>query len=220
MTFFTELKRRNVLRVVLAYLAASWLIVQVAETVLPILGFSLGALRVLLVLLLVGLLISAVLAWVYELTPEGLKLERDIDREQSVTRQTGRKLDRVVIVVLGVALAYFIVDKYVVEPVRDEQRLAEARQQSEPTAAEATTDPSIAVLPFADMSADQNQQYFSDGLAEELINLLSRDRRVAGDLADLLVLVHRFVCRHSVRRRGTGGRLTFLKAVSVGSTTG
>ena len=129
MKFFDELKRRNVLRVGLAYLVGSWLIVQVAETVLPAFGVGSATFRILVILLAIGFVFVLILAWVFELTPGGLKLERDIDRSKSVTRATGKKLDRVVILFLGIALSYFALDKFVFEPARNAERVENAGQQ-------------------------------------------------------------------------------------------
>ena len=175
MKFLDELARRNVIRVGLAYLVASWLIVQVAETVLPAFGFGPEIVRTIVILLFIGFLLTLVVAWTFELTPGGLKLERDVDRSQSITRSTGKRLDRIVIVVLGIALSFFALDKFVFEPMRYAERIEDARQQGRSeTMAESRKDASIAVLPFADLSPDQDHQYFSDGLAEEILNLLAK----------------------------------------------
>jgi hypothetical protein len=108
MSLFAELRRRNVFRVGVAYAAIAWLLVQVADVVFPLLGAPDWVLNILVVVLLLGLPVAVVFAWVFELTPEGVKREKDIDRSASITRSTGRKLDRVIIVVLVIALGYFI----------------------------------------------------------------------------------------------------------------
>lgn len=171
MGLISELQRRNVFRVAVAYLAAAWLVLQVAETLLPAYGFGDGAIRTLIALLGIGLAAALIFAWVFELTPEGLKLESDVDRSLSITRQTGKKLDRVIILVLSIALLYFAFDKFVLGDIRIESARQEGRAEA---LIERHGDKSIAVLPFADMSVHGDQEYMSDGIAEELLNLLTR----------------------------------------------
>ena len=111
MSLFAELKRRNVLRAGAAYIVTGWLIIQVIETVLPAYGYGDAAIRLVVTLLAIGLIPSLIFAWAFELTPEGIKKEKDIERSYSMTPTTGKKLDRVIMVVL--ALGYFAVDKFV-----------------------------------------------------------------------------------------------------------
>ncbi len=96
--FFEELKRRNVLRVAIAYLAVSWLLIQIFETLFPIFGQSDALIRLVAILLIIGVPLVLIFSWLYELTPEGLKLERDVDRVRSIVQHTGKKLDRAIIV--------------------------------------------------------------------------------------------------------------------------
>src|SRR5210317_1190960 len=100
MSFFAELKRRNVIRVGIAYAVVSWVIAQIAEFAFENFGAPDWVLKSLVVVLLLGLPIVLIIAWAYELTPEGIKREKEVDRSQSITSQTGRKLDRTIIVVL------------------------------------------------------------------------------------------------------------------------
>lgn len=173
--FLAELKRRNVFRVALAYAAGSWLLIQIVETLFPVFGLSDQAVRNFVLLLAIGFVPALVFAWLYEITPEGLKLERDVDRSRSLTPQTGKKLDRAIIVVLALALTLFALDKFLLDPARDAKSIEAAREQGRSEAVlEAFGENSIAVLPFADLSPDQDQEYFSDGIAEELLNLLAR----------------------------------------------
>ena len=174
MQLFSELRRRNVFRVAAAYLVSAWLIIQVVETVFPPFGFGDAAIRAVVITLGIGLVPVLVVSWAFELTPEGLKLERDIDPAQSVTRRTGRKLDRAIVAVLALAVGYFAVDKFVLDPARDAEQLQNARQAGRSEAVIASVgNRSIAVLPFADMSPENDQSYFSKGIAEELLNLLA-----------------------------------------------
>jgi TolB-like protein/Tfp pilus assembly protein PilF len=178
LSFFNELKRRNVLRVAAAYVVAAWLIIQVVETIFPAFGFGDSAVRIATIVLAICLIPTIVLSWVYEITPEGLKLEKDVDRSRSITPQTGKKLDRIIMVVLAISLTFFAIDKFVIEPKRDAEQLEIATEKAvEKAFAEveaALPERSIAVLPFVDMSPEGDQEYFSDGISEELLNLLAK----------------------------------------------
>ena len=186
MHLFHELKRRNVLRAATAYIVASWLIIQVVETVFPAFGFGEAAVRIAVIVLVVGFVPAVVLAWAFELTPSGLKHEKDVDYSSPAFKQFGKRLDRIIMVVLALALGLFAFDKFVLEPEREASQLAtleeqkateveEARQQGRTEAlVDSYGDKSIAVLPFDDMSAEGDQEYMSDGIAEELLNLLAR----------------------------------------------
>ena len=186
MSLFNELKRRNVFRVGAAYVVAAWLLIQVAETIFPLFGFDDSPARVVVILLAIGFLPTLAFAWAFEMTPEGLKKEKDVDRSKSVTPYTGKKLDQMILVVMVLALAYFSFDKFVLSEQREatmerqaNERLAsateQARQQGRSEALVVHfSDNSIAVLPFVDMSVDKDQEYMSDGIAEELLNLLAK----------------------------------------------
>ncbi len=116
MPFFAELKRRNVVRVGIAYVVAGWLLAQVGEFAAGYLGAPDWALKIFVLFLILGLPMVLVFAWAFELTPEGLKLEKHVDREKSITMQTGRKLDFIIIVVMAIALMYMVADKFVGKP--------------------------------------------------------------------------------------------------------
>jgi TolB-like protein len=176
MSFFDELKRRNVFRVGFAYAVVAWVIAQVADLALESFGTPEWVMKTLLFMMAIGFVVSLVIAWAYELTPDGIKRARDVDPVESITHETGRKLDRLFIVVLLIALATLLVERYYF-------RGSAAVEEAEPVAAslpqaaggESPRDgPSVAVLPFVNMSSDPEQGYFSDGISEEILNVLTR----------------------------------------------
>ncbi len=160
-----ELKRRNVFRVGVAYVVVAWLIIQVVETVSEPLGLPEWTVAFFIVLLLAGFPVILLFSWAFELTPDGLKKTRDVDRDESVTAHTGKKLNYTTIFVLVLALGYFIWERQAPDEPLPDDAAAEVTQ---------TETISVAVLPFVNMSADPNQDYFSDGISEELLNLLAK----------------------------------------------
>jgi TolB-like protein len=231
MSLFRELKRRNVLRVGAAYVVAAWLVVQVVETIFPAFGFGDAAVRIVTIVFAIGLLPALIFAWAFELTPEGLKKESEVDRSQSITPHTGKKLDRMIMLVLALASGYFAFDKFVLNPQREAElaqqstaAVEQARQEGRTEAlVESFGDQSIAVLAFDDMSQDGDQEYLSDGIAEELLNLLAKipDLRVISrssafsykgkdiklaQLAEELNVAH--ILEGSVRKAGNRVRIT------------
>ena len=175
MALISELKRRNVFRVALLYLVAGWVILQVAELLFDVLKLPDWTSRLVLGLLVLGFPLALIFSWVYELTPEGLKREHEIDRNQSITHSTARKLDMVVGALLVVAIGMLAFDRY----AGREHSAGGAASRTAPAAApaplQARSGPaSIAVLPFVNMSDDKANDYFSDGLSEELLNVLAK----------------------------------------------
>ena len=172
---FTELRRRNVFKVAIVYVITAWIIAQVADLSLESFEAPVWVIKAFLTFLALGFPVAVIFAWAFEITPEGIKKEKDVDRSQSITPETGRRIDFAIIGMLVVAVAYFAFDKFVLRP--DAGSSAE-----QVTEAAAPAVYSIAVLPFVNMSADAEQEYFSDGISEELLNLLAKvkDFRVAG----------------------------------------
>jgi len=192
MNLLKELNRRNVIRMAGLYLVGAWLVTQVAATLLPVFETPGWVMKALVGLLAIGFFAALVVSWVFELTPDGLKRDADVEVTQSIAPQTARRMDRMLLVVMALALGYFAVDKFVLAP----GRLASSAPQlvtpasTDASAATPAAQPapasieskSIAVLAFANMSADKDNEYFSDGVAEEILNALAKvdDLKVAG----------------------------------------
>ncbi len=172
MSFFNELKRRNVFRVGIAYTVAAWLLIQVTDIVFPRIGLPDSTVTLVIALLSIGFIPALIFAWAFEMTPDGIKREKDVDRVQSITPQTGRKLDRMIILALAAVLAWFLIDEYYFEPQETGASTAAVKHESDVEPASTEMVKSIAVLPFVNMSADAENEYFSDGISEELLNVL------------------------------------------------
>ena len=158
MNLLAELKRRNVYRAAAFYAASAWLLVQVATQVFPFFHIAEWVVRWIVVAAVVGFPFLLAFAWFYEWTPEGLKRESAIAPAESITRHTRKKLDRWIIAVLGAAVVLLLTDRFVLHK----------------DAGTAVEDHSIAVLPLVNESGDANDEYFSDGLSEDLINALTQ----------------------------------------------
>lgn len=227
MSLFNELKRRNVFRVGIAYIVVAWLVAQVLQLVFESFGSPDWVMKTVLVLLATGLPFALFFAWAFEMTPEGLKRESEVDRTQSITPQTGKKLNTMIFAVMALAIAYFSYDKFVLTSERDAALVEAATQSTSDQVATqetpAQTDNSIAVLPFVNMSDDASNEYFSDGLSEELLNLLAKipELRVAArtssfslkgkelqiaEVGEILKVAH--VLEGSVRKSGNQVRIT------------
>ena len=228
MNFFSELKRRNVIRMAGLYLVGAWLLVQVAGTVLPMFGAPDWLPRSIVILLAIGFLPALIFTWVFELTPAGLKRDEDVRPEESIAPQTARRMNRLIIAVLVLALAYFGFDKFVLTPRREAALVAATeksmatRHSSEVAIADVDTK-SIAVLPFVNMTSDKENEFFADGLSEEILNSLARidGMRVVGRTSsfqfkakaeDLRTIGEKLgvakVLEGSVRREGERARIT------------
>ena len=170
-TLFQEFKRRNVIRVAVAYAVMSWLVLQVADMAVPALHLPEWVNSLIFLLLVLGFVPVLVFAWAFELTPEGIKLQKEVDRDQSITRETGKKLNHITLAALALVVVFVIGERFLFPPASApvEQTLASG-------------DVSIAVLPFTDMSPNRDQDYFSDGISEEILNGLAKLKtmKVAG----------------------------------------
>ena len=218
MSLISELKRRNVFRVALLYAVACWLILQVTDVGMSLLGLPEWTGRFVFFLLLLGFPLVVLFSWAYEITPEGLKKESDVPRDESITAETARKLNTAVVVLLVLAIGGLIVDRLIPEQGMPAESTVAVDGTETPA-----TEKSIAVLPFVNMSSDAENEYFSDGLSEELLNLLARipELQVAArtsafsfkgvdaditEIGDKLNVAH--VLEGSVRKSGDQIRIT------------
>jgi TolB-like protein len=247
-SLFAELKRRNVFRVGIAYVVGGWLLLQLTDVLSQLLDLPEVVGRVIVMLVVIGLPVALFFAWAFEITPEGVKREKYVDRSQSITPQTGKKLNNTILVLMALAIAYLLYDKFSgatqpglaqsgsdhfsqptagKETKADEKSVltpVEATNKSALTPVEATpTQKSIVVLPFINMSNDPEQEFFSDGLSEELLNVLAqiRDLRVIsrtsafafkGKDVDIPTIAAQLNVTHvlegSVRKAGNDVRIT------------
>jgi len=196
MNLFDELKRRNVFRVAIGYAITAWLLLQVVDLVLDNIHAPDWVMQVFMLALAIGFPLALFFAWAFELTPEGVKRESEVDRSKSIAPQTGRKMDRNIIIAMTLALAYFAYDKFLdsapdslpqATVTTGEKLESQNPSVGEPASANVPVAPlenpkpalnpnekSVAVLPFVNMSDDTQNEYFSDGISEELLNVLVR----------------------------------------------
>ena len=162
--FWGELKRRNVFKVAVTYAIVSWIALQVADVVFPALNVPAWVLSLLTVLLLIGFPIALLLSWAFELTPDGIKPTAEVAPEHSIRTRTGQRLNYLMTGALVALLALVVVDKYMLDD----------RTPTAAATAPAAPEKSIAVLPFVNLSSDREQEYWSDGLSEEILNQLAQ----------------------------------------------
>ncbi len=162
-SFFAELRRRNVIRVAIAYGIVGWILTEVASVVFEAFEFPTWGIQLFISFVALGFPMALIFAWAFEMTPEGLKREKDVDRSQSITPRTGRKLDFIIIGTLALALVVVVIDNYVLD-----------RKPGPEIAVDSSDVKTVAVLPFVNMSDDPANEYFSDGISEELLNVLVR----------------------------------------------
>ncbi|MHA1543632.1 MAG: tetratricopeptide repeat protein [Alphaproteobacteria bacterium] len=160
--FFSELKRRNVVRVAIAYAVVSWVVLQFVDIIQDPLNLPDWFQTVTIVFLGIGFPIALIVSWAFEVTPEGVMKTAEVDKSKSVTHGTGQKINKLIIGALGLAVAFLLYDKFLLSP-------------EGPLIEEAEAGPvSIAVLPFSDLSQAGDQEYFGDGVAEEILNILTK----------------------------------------------
>src|SRR5215470_15410862 len=164
--FFGELKRRNVYKVAIAYAVVAWLLMQVASQIFPFFDIPSWGVRLVVLLLIIGFPIALILAWAFELTPEGIKRTEDVDLSKSIRRKTGRKLDFLIIAVLLLVIAALLFQRF-------------HAKVSPPVSS--SPEKSIAVLPFENLSEDKANAYLADGIQEEILTRLAK-------IADLKVI--------------------------------
>jgi TolB-like protein/cytochrome c-type biogenesis protein CcmH/NrfG len=225
-SFIKELRKRNIPRVAVAYLLTSWLVIQIADTIFPNIGLTAVSVKMVTVISAIGFFPFLLFAWLFEFTPEGLKWEKNVQRSGAGVKISSRKLDILIIIILATALGYFTVDKFIMDPRQDAEKLKKAVESAVERVEEEildATDYSLAVLPFVNISSDPEQEYFSDGLSEELLNLLANipELRVAartssfsfrGEKIDIPTVAESlnvsYVLEGSVRKGGNQVRIT------------
>ena len=241
LSLFAELRRRNVFKAAAAYLALGWIVVQITATLVPALNLPSSLVPIVTWIGVIGFPFVIMFSWIYELTPEGLKRESEVDRSASITHSTNRRLDHIIIGLLVLAIGLFVFDRFSPRKAQPVAASGEATTPaansastpSTPSASPAVNDNSIAVLPFVNMSSDKEQEYFSDGISEELLNLLAKipqlqvtartssfsfkgkDIKIP-DIARQLHVAH--VLEGSVRKAGNSVRIT-AQLIRAGTDT-
>ncbi|PZO09397.1 MAG: hypothetical protein DCF27_05670 [Lysobacteraceae bacterium] len=235
MNFIAELRRRNVIRMAGLYLVVAWLIVQVAETVLPAFDVPGWVLRAIILVLAIGFVPALIFSWLFEFTPEGLKRDADVDPAQSIAPVTAKRMDTLTLGAVALLLVVIAANRYWPSappaPSPETETVARTGDPSAP-ASGAVPPNSIAVLPFVNMSSDPEQEYFSDGISEEILNVLARvpglqvaartssfsfkgGKQEVPEIAQALQV--RLVLEGSVRKQGDQVRIT---AQLIDATTG
>lgn len=184
MSLIAELKRRNVFRVGIAYVVGGWLLLQLADVLSELLDLPDVVGRIIVMVVAIGLPVALFFAWAFEMTPDGVKLEKEVDRSQSITPKTGKKLNNTILVMMALAIAYLLFDKFSgpAQPVSDpvsqnvSEQTAEGGEKTALAPIEVTTDnsKSIAVLPFTNRSSNADDAYFTDGVHDDLLTQLAK----------------------------------------------
>jgi formate hydrogenlyase subunit 3/multisubunit Na+/H+ antiporter MnhD subunit len=173
MNFFAELKRRNVYKVAVAYAVVAWLTIQAASIFLPAFNAPQWAMQIVILILVVGFPIALVFSWAFEITPEGIKREEEVARRRPPTRQTGRKLTALIIVIAALAAGLMVF-----RLLHSQSAIDKGKQTS---LAAAIDSKSIAVLPFTNLSEERANAYFAEGIQDEILTRLAK-------IADLKVI--------------------------------
>src|SRR5216110_3117022 len=160
--FFSELKRRNVYKVAVAYAVVAWLLIQAASILFPTFEAPAWVMKVFVTIIILGFPVALVLSWAFEITPEGIKLDSKVAPNESITRRTGRKIVGVTVVLAVIAAGLLAFSLFRTKPT------------TPPTTAASITNKSVAVLAFANLSDDKGSEYFSDGISEELLTVLQK----------------------------------------------
>jgi adenylate cyclase len=168
MSFWKELSRRNVVKVGIAYAVAAWLIIHPVDIIFPILHMPEWTITLVTAILIILFPLILIFAWAYEITPKGLKKTKEVPVSKSITHLTGKRLNYIIVGLLVIAVAYLLFDKYYIN------RHATETLQVPAVTEIAKTQKTIAVLPFVNMSPDKDQEYFVDGLSEEILNTLAK----------------------------------------------
>jgi len=179
--FVTELKRRNVYKVAVAYAVVAWLLIQAASIFFPAFDAPPWVMKIFIILIILGFPVALIFSWAFEITPEGVKLESEIEPGKSITRRTGRK-----IVALTIALAVVALGLFVFQLVRSKSDMSRF-----PSTA-AITNKSIAVLPFENLSPDPANAYFADGIQDEVLSTVAK-------IADLKVISRTSTAKYKSR---------------------
>jgi len=181
MSFFAELKRRNVFKVGFAYAVTAWILLQLTDVVADILLMPEWAPQLILLFLMVGFVPALIFAWAFEMTPEGLKKEKDVDRSESITPNTGKKLNYAIMGMLGLGMAYFFWESRIDTQATAPEQLASENVATDTGPAVSSTEgsiennaKSIAVLPFTNRSPNADDAYFTDGIHDDLLTQLAK----------------------------------------------
>lgn len=185
--FLGELKRRNVYKTAIAYVVFAWLIIQVATQVFPVFEIPGWAIRLVILLLLIGLPVALVFAWAFEITPEGIKRTEEVPPTASIAHRTGRKLTAAIAVIVALAAMLFLIQQLRPRTAAETSGLSTALSLAIP-------EKSIAVLPFENRSSDMQNSYFADGVQEDILTELSR-------VADLKVVSRTSVIQYKIGNR-------------------
>ena len=228
MRLLQELNRRNVIRVAILYVAIAWLLIQITDVLSSLLNLPSWTGALVVTLLALGFFPVLIFSWIFELTPDGIRREKDVDQSASITQRTAKKLDVMIVALLVIAIASVWFDR-----ILSQQTMSSASSADTEIVDPSIRDNTIAVLPFVNMSEDPNNEFFADGISEEILNLLARlpalrvtsrssafsfkDQNVdVPTIADRLGVAH--VLEGSVRKSGDQLRIT-AQLIDVGTDT-